>query len=54
MGQGLISLPVNDDWVRGRLVSVATTFLLTTAAEQAVEETEEKKGKSGKVSFGEN
>lgn len=39
----MISLPVNDDWVRGRLVSVATTFLLTTAAEWAVKETEKRK-----------
>lgn len=31
-GCDLISLPVNDDWVRGGLVSVAATFLLTTAA----------------------
>lgn len=42
MGRGLISLPVNDDRVRGRLVSVAATFLLTTAAEWA-EETEKRK-----------
>lgn len=32
---GVILLPVNDDRVRGRLVSVAATFLLTTAAEWA-------------------
>lgn len=43
MGCGLISLPVYDDWVRRCLVSVATTFLLTTAAEWAVKETEKKK-----------
>lgn len=43
MGRGLSSLPVNDDWVRGCLVSVATTFLLTTAAEWAVQETEKRK-----------
>lgn len=42
MGRGLSSLPVNDDWVRGCLVSVATTFLLTTAAEWAVKETEKR------------
>lgn len=36
----VISLPVNDDWVRGCLVSVATTFLLTTAAEWTVKGTE--------------
>lgn len=36
----VISLPVNDDWVRGRLVSVAATFLLATAAEWAVRERE--------------
>lgn len=36
----VISLPVNDDWVRGCLISVATTFLLTTAAEWTVKGTE--------------
>lgn len=39
----MISLPVNDDWVRGGLVSVAATFLLTAAAEWAVKETEKRK-----------
>lgn len=42
-GCDLISLPVNDDWVRGGLVSVAATFLLATAAEWAIKETEKKK-----------
>lgn len=31
----LISLPVNDDWVGGCLVSVSTAFFLTAAAEWA-------------------
>lgn len=39
----MISLPVDDDWVRGGLVSVAATFLLATAAEWAVKETEKTK-----------
>lgn len=45
VGRVLISLPVNDDRVRGRLVSVAATFLLTTAAEWAVKK-RQKRGKS--------
>lgn len=45
----LISLPVDDDWVRGGLVSVAATFLLATAAEWAVKETEKRKKKSQSV-----
>lgn len=43
VGCDLISLPVNDDWVRGGLISVAATFLLTTAAEWAVKERKEEK-----------
>lgn len=47
VGCGLISLPVNDDWVRGRLISVSTTFLLTTAAEWAENTTRGKSQWSG-------
>lgn len=43
-GTVVISLPVNDDWVRGCLISVATTFLLTAAAEWMVEERKQEKG----------
>lgn len=39
MGHALILLPVNDDWIGRRLISIATTFLLTTATEGAVKET---------------
>lgn len=46
----MISLPVNDDWVRGRLVSVATAFFLTATAEWADKETEKRRKK---VSVGE-
>jgi len=40
------SLPVNDDRIRGRLISIAATFLLTTATEWTVKETEKKGEKS--------
>lgn len=42
---GVLLLPVNDDWIRGRLVSIATTFLLT-AATDLVETRKQKRGKS--------
>lgn len=34
-----ILLPVNDDWIGRRLISIATTFLLTAATEWVVKET---------------
>lgn len=39
MGHAWILLPVNDDRIGRRLISIATTFLLTTATEWAVKET---------------
>lgn len=39
------SLPVNDDRVRGCLVPVSATFLLTAAAGWAEKETEKTRGK---------
>lgn len=39
MGHAWILLPVNDDWIGRRLISIATTFLLTAATEWAVKET---------------
>lgn len=35
-GHDLISLPVNDDRIRGRLVPIAAALLLTTATEWAI------------------
>lgn len=38
---GQISLPVNDDGIRGRLVPIAATFLLATATEREGREKKE-------------
>lgn len=40
-----MSLPVNDDRIRGRLIAIATTFLLAAAAEWVVERKREKSQK---------